>query len=482
MNCLTTRLALVFTLIIGTIATSTGANAVDRIEQMRLEIGEMRAAHDAKLNHDIAPVLMLEAMQSGGVGWAQRYSEPWGGWRYVDWSRLNGVYDNADHTLSSWDWAIRQGTVGEDEALRVLEPSFAALRALDAKVGPWFDEQLVHTINRARLLDLAYAAECCNATHQYWAAQAEHEANLAASIVDENFIGHLRLFPDVPEPGAAPVNPMDQQLDRLREELEASADQANPAARIELLRRARVLFIANPSDKARELVTTLELLIDRYRFAAAPVEELLNRIESEEPGPVRDALLREAQSAYMDRLATLAPVLASEAANGTADERQSTATKMLDYARRLTMFRDDLDEWSSPPSGLLKSLSALKTVTDLLDINENGNATASEMMTLINDAGTLVQTSWVAPTGGFSIPAGIATAQIDHTAKAWDEASTALDAVADVISGKPGAMERAKAASRRLQKLLSPRAYLSAIKDSLLPSYASNIPFLRALF
>src|SRR5690606_3770665 len=139
-----------------------------------------------------------------------------------------------------------------------------------------------------------------------------------------------------------------------------------------------------PDAASAAAAATMQLIGDRLRYADAPVSDLLAQAEALEAGPMRDALLDEAQDALHDRLGHLAPLLAAGAAEAAEEDRIDAIDRFFAEAKRLAMLADDINDPFTAPSGLLRSISGLKAASGILGLDGGGTA-GKDALGAIND-------------------------------------------------------------------------------------------------
>ena len=456
-------------------ATAAAAEITDVVDSYRAEVDEMLASHDAWLHSAAAPSTMLEAMQRGEVVWSQRYAGNWGGWLWVEWSKARQLYAAASHGLLVWQGAVLAGEVGEPEAETALANGMAVLRRINAHIEPWFSDDLDNWVERGLWLDRANAVGCCGEEYQFFHDMADRAFDDSQSP-DYRIVGGIAVFPPV---RGDETDPQDAYFASLNAAAESAVASGDPARIRAVLRSARLTLHLWDDPQIAELEQALHILDDRMRYAAAPVDVLLDRAAALPEGPVREAVLDAAEDGLLDRVGHLAPMLAVGAL-ADAVERNSAQTQLIDSAKRLVQLRDDARNIFDRPSGASRFLSGLNAASQALDMANADDPQARESARIINDTAEAFPVR-VSPVAPFSGPMGAVAGQLDQTKRAWDHASDALDGVAAAIGGDPGGLERAQAAARRLEDALDPRAFVTSMTEGFVEGVANNIPFARSI-
>lgn len=456
------------------------ADFSDDIAAMRAEVAKARGAHDARLSYRYAPGTLETAFDAHGVVWAKRYTVSWGqNGLYLAWGDAKSFHNRAERTLRDWDNAVRSGKYDAALVAPLLTEGMRAFRIVDRDMHGWFDEYISEKAESAKLLDLARAASLAgdHDLARYYRELAKHTHD-DATRPSFREIGEIVVIPPVPPEGGGLTSPRIWAVDRANRLAQKAIESRSTADLRRALNEAQRVLRTYPGPQSKELATVLQILDERVSYAERPITDLLDQADKMEPGPLRNALLSEAQDRLMDRMGHLAPIIAAGAE--TEEDRRAAVSDMLELAKRITMLRDDLDNPISLPSGLLRSINGVKAAADLLDLANSDDPRAKEILDVINDAaGT--SPSPVSPTAPFAAPAGAAAAQLGRTRKAWDHASEALQGVREAIGGDPNGLAQARAAAQRLKDALDPRAFVKDMTDGFIDGIVSNLPFARSL-
>ncbi|BDS07878.1 hypothetical protein NT6N_29180 [Oceaniferula spumae] len=131
------------------------------IELEKLHIGEQYRLKPARINQQ-------KAFESGGVGWAQRYSEAWGGWIYMDWSTASNLHTRLIHTIQTSLVANRPSAPISEASMNQHSNSMRDFRWRNGKIRRLLQARIQLNVHRGLELDKAHDA---------------HLAYLAATIV-----------------------------------------------------------------------------------------------------------------------------------------------------------------------------------------------------------------------------------------------------------------------------------------------------------
>ncbi|HEV7274899.1 MAG TPA: hypothetical protein VGN80_01275 [Devosiaceae bacterium] len=450
------------------------------ISDYQAEIDALEAVHHAWLDLEPAEATLAAAFAANGIGFSMQYAEPWGGWLYLDWSSARGVYEKARYRLSEWSYTIGSERFDETAVEQMLAEGMETLRRIDGWMEPWFRDDVKNAVERAYWLDRAHDAGCCGALYYHYRDTMAGTAYADSISPDYNLIGRINVFAVVPEEGGNFAEPRTVALDQLAANADTAVQAGDVAAIRALIEHGAQTLSFHASEETAEVRDLLVLLDERMRYEESTIAELLNQAEAMEPGPLREAVLRAAEDGLRDRLGHLAPLLAAGAAAGDDADAKWVAARLLAEAQRLAMLRDDLDDPFSAPSGTLRLIGGLKAAAGVLEAAGKGGVTSAEAMALINDLGSTFGTP-VAPTAPFAAPAGVVATQLGETRKAYLQASVALTAVGDAISGDPEGVMRAITAANALEETLNPRNLVRKLKRGFIDGVVANVPFARTI-
>jgi hypothetical protein len=455
------------------------ADLPQRIAEFRAEVQTLKERMDAKYEYGVAGATMHKALQEAGAVFSLQYSSSWGGWLYVDWSTARGFYSGAANQLDEWSRAIQTRGFDEPRVEGLLAAGMERFRVIDQQIDLWFLDDLKNAGERGYWLDRAQDAGCCGDLYYYYRSLADRAYDDSISP-EPHWIAQIVAIPPVPAEGAELVDDRRGQLASIAGQVDAATQSGVAAERRAALSAAVLAASLFPEDQMAEAADVLRLLGERVRYSETPVDALLEQAQDMEPGPLRDAVLKQAEDALLDRIGHLAPLLASASEAGTEAEKAATVSQLLAEAQRLVMLRDDLDDPISRPSGLLRAVAGLKAAAGLLDIAERGDAKAKDLLAVVTDLGGSFKLP-VAPTAPFAAPAGVVAAQLEQTRAAYDHASDAMNGVAEAIGGDPAGLQKALQSARALQETLNPRALVAKLTDGFVDGLASNLPFVRSI-
>ena len=456
------------------------ADLSNTILAMRNEVAAREAALGARFGPNTVEQTLIAAFDRGSVGWASgQYASSWSGWIYLDWDSVDDFYWTADQTLRAWAANWPQTGLEEAEVQALLDTGMAAFRRMDSEITHVFDLRLELTVQSGRIADRARAASLANQRdlYDYYRALGETVyANWPYRPIRS--YGDVHVFPPFPAEGQ-PVTDMSAWAVARAEEFAQAAiasGDLNDARRAIQEGRAALAYYQGPdADEIRSILTYME---DRVRYGQQPLDVVFDQLRDLPDGPLRDALLNEAQDGIMDRMGHLISLMGAGAQ--TEEERRVTLTDALGLAQQLVMLRDDLNDPISMPSGALRAVNGLRTFTALMDIARDGDADAQQVVSMVNDlAGT--SGTIVSPTAPFAIPAAMVSAELQQVKEAWGHGSDAMAGVRDAIAGDPSGVARAEAAGRRLQAALDPRTIGRAMSVEGLKASVANIPIVRSI-
>lgn len=452
---------------------------LEKIAGYRAEIRELSGRKDALYEYDFAGETMAKALSEAGAVFSLQHAGSWGGWLYLDWSSARNFYVVATERLAGWGRAVESGRFDEVAVDALLAAAMVRLRTIDEHIELWFRDNLKNAGERGYLLDQAHSVGCCSPLYEHYRSLADHAYD---DSIGPNLrsIGDIRVIPEPPAEGADLRDERAQEFARASAEVEAATQSGELADMRQAVTGAAMVVSLYPGDDTAEVADVLRLLDERLRYQSSPVDTLIEQALAQEPGPLRDALLKDAENALLDRIGHLTPLLAAGAEAGTDEERASVLSKLLAEAHRLAMLRDDVKDPFSPPSGLLRAVSGLKAAAGILDIADNGDATAKEFVGAVNDLAGSFKLP-VSPTAPFAAPAGVVVAQLDQTVIAYGHATDTLSGLTDAIAGDAEALERVLHSAEALEEALSPRTLVAKLTDGFLNGAASNLPFVRTI-
>lgn len=459
---------------------SAHADFSEDVATMRAEVAEARSKYAEHLSYRSAPDTLDAAFATHGVGWAKRYAVDWGrGGLYLAWDKAKSYYDRADKTLQDWDSAVRRGRYGSDEITPLLNAGMKAFRISDRNMLAWFDEYIAEQVERGKLLDSYHAANTAGNKElaKYYLELSNHTSDDATRPTFLE-MGKMVVIRPVPEESGKLTSARDWAVNHTNHLAHLAIESGSRTDLRCAITEAERVLRNYPRPQTEELATLLQILNERLCFANRPITDLLDQAEKTLSGPLREALLSEAQDRLMGRMGHLAPILAANATDQAM--RGKAVSDMLDLAKRITMLRDDYKNPASLPSGLLRSINGLKSAAGLLDLANSEDPSSQQIVDVINDA-TGTFPAPVSPTVPFAAPAGAVAAQLDRTREAWDHASGSLEGVADAIRGDAQGLVHAEAAAQKLEDALDPRAFLKDMTDGFINGVVSNLPFARSL-
>jgi len=457
-------------------------------KQMRADIEIFKSQHKSKYGFKESQQTLSTAFEAGSVNWAQRYTEPWGGWVYVKWSETNSNYDTLNRKISAWEATVRSGQYTPEAVDVILRQGQRALRVLNQDVENWFQDEIENSVERGLFLDKVHAISlqsdwrtCCFALRDYY--QNKADMAFADSIMPsrQERESRFEILPSPPGTGEELPDIRLLAIQRVNSSALAAIEANNPNAIRRALRDTQSLLRTYPDAGTDELMQFLTLLDDRFRYGQNPVSDLLELAANTGPGPLRDAVLLEAQDGLYDRLGHLAPLIA---ASSESDADQTSAvTNLLDLAKRLVMLRDDIKDPVAFPSGALRAISGLKAAADILDLaNNKREPRAKELMILINDIGGSTGRKTISPVSPIAIPSAIAVGQLQTVRIAWRDVTTALQGVGDTTRGDQSSFARSQAAAKRVKQTLRPETFLRSMTYGFIEGISANLPFVRSLW
>ncbi|MCF6326638.1 MAG: hypothetical protein L3J21_05025 [Devosiaceae bacterium] len=453
-----------------------GINATT--EAYQAEIKTMEAVQEARWGSRTARATLQKAFEAGQVGWAQYYLTSWSGWLWLDWNDTEEVYSLAHRRLFDWYFAVADGQADAAQVEAMLERGMLRLRLLHSRMPIWFEDDLKHSVERARWLDRAReVADCCRELQLYYwdLADMASEDSIAP---DYRMIGRIEIFPAVPEGGGVPALPELDQSDL--EQRAAEAFAAGDAAVIRgQIREAEVLLMLSDDPAMIELAQVLRLLRERLDYAAAPVGGLLTQAMGLPEGQLRDAVFLQVQDELLDRLGYFSEILANSATS--PQDRESMRSSLLSNAKRLAQLADDSRFKFQSASGASRLFAALSATSNALDAGGNGDLNGSELARILQDVGDSFPGA-ISPISPFSGPMGAVSAQLNDVRSGFKLASKALDGVTAAMGGDPGGVERAQVAARELREVLSPKRFVQSISRGFVEGVVNNVPFARSLY
>lgn len=447
---------------------------------MRAEIAQREAVLDALYGPKAVEQTLIDAFDRGGVGWASgQYADSWSGWIYLDWDSVDDFYWHADRAVQDWAGNWQQTGLDEAEVTAILETGMAAFRRMDAQIGRVFDLRLALTVQSGRIADRGHAASLAGQRDLY-----DYYRALGDRVYDNwpykpiRSYGDIRVFPPVPQDGQAVTDMSAWAIARAEEFAQAaiaSGDTNDLHRAIQEGRNALLYYDGTQADEIRTILTYME---DRVRYGEQPLDAIFDQLTGLPDGPLRDALLGQAEDGIMDRMGHLITLMGAGAQ--TEEEQRTTVTQALGLAQQLVMLRDDLDDPISLPSGAIRAVNGLRSFTALMDLARDGDADAQQVVGMVNDlAGTT--STIVSPTAPFAVPAAMVAAELQQVKEAWSHGSDAMAGVRDAIAGDPNGVARAEAAGRRLQAALDPRTIGKAMSVEGLKASVANIPIVRSI-
>ncbi len=471
------RLHLVAVVLIFWSGSLAWAGFRDDVAVWQAEIEAMRSAHQASRGREGARADLNAAFDAGGVGWARRYLESWSDWAWLDWRGTLRIFDSAQDRMEAWREAVESGQAEAAQVAPMLARGMDRLRLLNARMPVWFEDDLANWAEQGRWLDRANEVGCCGRLWQLYQDRAD--AAFANSISpDYALIGRIEVFPAVPESGGVPALPR-PDLSGLERRLADAIAAGDRGAIRSLIRDGEALLWLAEDPALRELAQVLRLLRERLEYRDAPIAPLLDEAEKLPEGPLRDALLRQAEDALMDRAGHMAQMLADPGVEPA--RRESAATWLLDNARRLAQLSDDARGRFGRASGAARLFSGLSAASRALEAAGGGDVSARELSEIIDGLGRSFP-AVAAPVAPFSGPMGAVAAEIDMIREGFELASRALDGVGAAIAGDPGGLERARDAARSLEALLSPERFIRNMSSGLVEGVVRNVPFARAVY
>ena len=257
----------------------------------------------------------------------------------------------------------------------------------------------------------------------------------------------MALIPTVPQDGSVPLLP-EPALDGLTQSAADAIAKGDQAAIRGLIRDAEALQHISDDPALMELSQVLRLTGDRLAYADAPVTDLLDQAQEMEEGPLRDAVLQNAQDALLDRASHMAEMLAGSKID--QEERESARTWVAANAKRLSQLLDDAQGRFDDPSAASRLFAGLSAASQALDAGARGDITGSETAQILQDIGDALPSA-VSPVAPFAGPMGAVAAQLDSTRSGFELAAEALDGVSDAIGGDASGLDRAQVAAQRLE-------------------------------
>lgn len=136
-----------------------GQEAEPRIQQLIQQLEERRSAMDALYGYKAAPQTLAQAFSKGNVGWAQRYSGSWGGWLYLDWTKVrDGFYNpHIGYLKTSLHELRMKGAISASD-LDYLERGVSAWLAEEKRISRVFADYTQTMVNEGQILDRIHQA------------------------------------------------------------------------------------------------------------------------------------------------------------------------------------------------------------------------------------------------------------------------------------------------------------------------------------
>lgn len=458
-------------------AGSASADINATVEELLAEVKALSTAHEARWGYNAAPGTLREAFELNGIGFSMGYVDSWSGWLWLDWKETRGVFDSSTRRLVEWRSAVNHGQADEASTEVMLRVGVARLKALNTRMQFWFEDDLKNEVERGQWLDLAHAVGCCERPWYYYHERADQSFDDSIAP-NYSLIGRMALIPTVPQDGSVPLLP-EPALDGLTQSAADAIAKGDQAAIRGLIRDAEALLHISDDPALMELSQVLRLTGDRLAYADAPVTDLLDQAQEMEEGPLRDAVLQNAQDALLDRAAHMAEMLAGSKID--QEERESARTWVAANAKRLSQLLDDAQGRFDDPSAASRLFAGLSAASQALDAGARGDITGSETAQILQDIGDALPSA-VSPVAPFAGPMGAVAAQLDSTRSGFELAAEALDGVSDAIGGDASGLDRAQVAAQRLEEVLSPKRIVANMTDGFIKGVVNTVPFARSIY
>ncbi len=447
------------------------------VEALLAEVKELSRAHEARWGYSAAPGTLREAFEQGGNGFSMRYIESWSGWLWLDWNETKGVFERTSRGLINWRTAVNHGQADEAATEAMLKAGVARLHRINGQIQVWFEDDLKNEVERGLWIDRANAVGCCGDAWNYYHDRANHAFDDSISP-NYSLIGRIALIPAIPEDGTVP-GLRTPDLSGLKDRAVEAIAAGDIAAVRGLIRDSEAMLNFSDDPQLLELAQVLRLTGDRLAFADKPVTDMLDKAHEMADGPLRDALLHDAQDALMDRAAHMAEMLANSETSEA--DRASARSWVLDNAKRLSQLVDDGQLRFDDPSPASRLFAGLGAASQMLDASERGDVTGSEAAQILQDIGDSLPVP-VSPVAPFSGPMGAVSAQLDSTRSGFELAAQALDGVSDAIGGDASGLDRAQVAAQKLEEVLSPKRIVANMTDGFVKGVVNNVPFARSIY
>lgn len=471
--------------VVAMLATPAAADeaALERIDGWIDEVNADREYLARLYDYRPAPDTLDAAFVAGGIGWARRYKDAWGGWIFLDWDRARPFHRRNAARLGEWRQAVARGSVEAGPVLAALSAGMEAHRTVHEALTVWFRDDVKNAVERAYWLDRraeAAAPRCCDERYIAFGRLADRAFEDSISG-DYRAIGNLVVFPPVPREGEPAYTRRELRagaMSRLGQRIADAADRPGRAVAI-AIDAALVLEALPVEGDAPAAPALLDLLatltgFDRERVAATLAEAAARE------GAERTAVLEAAREGLLERVGVTAPlavasILAGRAAGNEADERDPLAA-LADDARVLARLADDLTDPTGPSSAALRAASGLTAAAEIVSIAGGERPDAARITATLTHTATALSRGTPVPSA-FAAPMGAVGAHVDNVAGAFGDATDAMDAVADAMRGDRAALERAEAAARRLDERLKSGNLLASMAEGAATAIVENVPF-----
>lgn len=130
-----------------------------QLEAWKTEIAQEQASINAKFILKPARALQQKAFEDGGVVWAQRYSESWGGWIYMDWdSASNNLHSRLIRGLKASLMANRRNQSLPEASMIQHRKDMQNFRSRNGKIRRLLNARIQLNVHRALESDKAHQA------------------------------------------------------------------------------------------------------------------------------------------------------------------------------------------------------------------------------------------------------------------------------------------------------------------------------------
>ena len=321
-----------------------------------------------------------------------------------------------------------------------------------------------------QLAQLLRAAEAAVAERNRQSAQAHARFQRASALP-------VTACRPLPDEASGAIRPITAAIDAAAV---ARADRSGSAVErrkvIEDVIRALAPYEAGSAD-ARQLATTLRLLLDRERIRQrSKLSEIIGTL-SGTPGrpPLRS--MQALGADVLDRARHFTQMLA------TGQYSSEDAARLLSVAKYAAQLRDDIRQ----PGGSLtgengtKATELLTTaagVTAIIDgsMRGDGRVAVDGLRDVIARSRPLATSVGVV----LDLPAEVVASVLNVSRNGMILSAEALEDIPAAQNGDPAALRRLIARSRELESTLSGQSYGNAMKDALQSRLVDRVPGLRA--